>query len=163
MLNGIKCVPCNGTGMTTVFDAQAIMRAMAHLERDNLIQAVKALRDYTSGEVSLKAAVDYAREVMKPEVEAIRKLQAVEDGESHNEWAARRRQIDAYGGGDRDPHGDLPSLLYKKADECDCEYTPCGVLGHNDSLKADECDCIENTCNECLDEYNPATNKAVFQ
>ena len=136
MLNGIKCEPCNGTGMTTVFDAQAIMRAMAYLQRDNLIQAVKALREYTSGEVSLKAAVDYAREVMKPELEAIRKLERQESGEAHNEWAARQRQMDAYGGGDRDPHDDLPSL---------------------------DCDCIENTCNECLDEYNPATNKAVFQ
>ena len=125
MLNGIKCEPCNGTGMTTVFDAQAIMRAMAYLQRDNLIQAVKALREYTSGEVSLKAAVDYAREVMKPELEAIRKLEAAEDGLNHNKWAARQRQMDAYGGGDRDPHDDLPVL---------------------------DCDCIENTCNECLED-----------
>lgn len=153
MLNGIKCEPCNGTGMTTVFDAQAVMRAMSYLQRDNLIQAVKALREYTSGEVSLKAAVDYAREVMKPELEAIRKLEKQESGEAHNEWAARMRgewAVDAYGSGGMD-------------------YRDQNV----------ECDCIENTCNECMpcsdcsdptphpvrehDGYNPATNKAVFQ
>ena len=109
MLNGIKCEPCNGTGMTTVFDAQAVMRAMAYLQRDNLIQAVKALRDYTSGEVSLKAAVDYAREVMKPELEVIRKLEAVEDA------ASRHRQIDAYGGGSR----------WGDEGKCDCIENTC--------------------------------------
>ena len=120
MLNGIKCVPCNGTGLTVVFDAQAVMRAMAYLQRDNLIQAVKALRDYTSGEVSLKAAVDYAREVMKPEVEAIEKLQANEDAKQ-----------DAYGGGSRKGH-----TYSRWGDEgkCDC-------IGECDECIERSCDC----------------------
>lgn len=126
MLNGIKCVPCNGTGLTTVFDAQAIMRAMAHVQEGNTISACKALRQYTSAETSLKDAVDYVKGVITPEVEAIQ----TEEYQVRSRRATR--QTDAYGGGDRDPHGDLPSLLYKKADECDCEYTPCGVLGHNE-------------------------------
>jgi len=103
---------------------------MPHLQRGNLIYAVKALREYTSGEVSLKAAVDYARDVMMPELEVIERLQANEDAKQADSRA--RRQTDAYGGGSR--WGD-----------------------------EGKCDCIENTCNECLDEYNPATNKAVFQ
>ena len=97
MLNGIKCEPCNGTGLTTTFDAQAIMRAMAHLQRGSLIHAVKALREYTSGEVSLKAAVDYARDVMTPELEAIGKLQAKEDAERRNYWEAKGHTYSRWG------------------------------------------------------------------
>ena len=127
MLNGIKCEPCNGTGLTTAFDAQAIMRAMPHLQRGNLIYAVKALREYTSGEVSLKAAVDYARDVMTPELEVIERLQANEDAKQADSRA--NRQTDAYGGGSRKGH-----TYSRWGDEgkCDCEFTPCGVLGHRE-------------------------------
>ena len=113
MLNGIKCVPCNGTGLTAVFSAQSVLRATMAVQRGNKIAAIRALREYTTGEVGLKAAKGYIEDVIMPEVEAI------ETEEYQVRSRRATRQTDAYGGyRDCDCIGDCNECMENGCKQC---------------------------------------------